>query len=507
TFRREYNIFTAISAKEGLKILDNENIDIILSDQRMPEMTGVEFLQRALNTHPKLNRILITGFTDFTALQNAINQAKIFQYIQKPWQESDLRTTIEDAIKVTALEKANKKLSKELLKANEKLIKTNKKLEIAKNKAEESDRLKSVFFSNISHEIRTPMNGILGFSRILCQGDITDVERTNFVNIIIKSGEQLMHIIDDIIEIARIEVANIKIDNNALYIDKFLKNIIEVYNNNFDVDKIKIKLINDIKQDDNYIITDEFKLRKIIQNLIDNSRKYTEKGFINVHCKRIGDKIKICVKDSGIGVNLEMKEIIFERFRQEDENLTRKFGGLGLGLSIVKKNVELLGGKIELESEKGKGSNFFFEIPYKKAIKKENILITKTNENKKKKSTFTILIAEDEQLNFLFFKTILEKMERNFNIIQAKNGIEAIEISKSNKEIDLILMDIKMPLMDGLEATKEIKKLNKNLPIIVQTAYVTAEDKENAVIAGCDHFITKPINKDTLTQIFDQYLI
>jgi len=501
TFRREYNIHTAETAKEGLDVLDKEDIDIILSDQRMPEMTGVEFLQEALHKYPKLNRILITGFTDFNALQDAINKAKIFKYIQKPWNESKLKSTIEDALRVYILEKENKELSEKLVKSNEELVKTNKELLIAKNRAEESDRIKSVFFANISHEIRTPLNGIMGFSNILNQEEVTAEDRKKFTNIIIKSGEQLMHIIDDIIEIARIEVSTVKINNSGLNINDFLINIVKSFNIDTSKNNIKVELFNELIEDENNIITDEFKLKKILQNLIDNAKKYTEKGYIKVYCKRDNDKIKICVKDTGIGINTEMHKIIFDRFRQEEESLARKYGGLGVGLSIVKKNVELLGGKINLESEKDKGSNFFFDIPFKK-FKKEEI----NNENKINKNEYTILIVEDEQLNFLFFKTVLDKMERKFKILHAKNGKEAVKTTKENKDIDLILMDIKMPIMNGLEATKEIKAINKNIPIVVQTAYVTAEDRDNAKKAGSECFITKPISKETLTEIFDKFL-
>ncbi len=205
TFRRNYNIYVATSAKEGAEILKNKKIDIILSDQRMPDVSGVDFFKQTLKEYPNINRILITGYTDFKAIKSAINDAKIYQYIQKPWREDDLSATINEALKFYQLEKDNKELSEKLKLANLKLEKTNAKLikssdEIRKEKAEESNRLKSVFLSNLSHEIRTPMNGIIGFSRFLKNADINFAQRVEYSDIIIRSSKKLLRIIDDIVE-------------------------------------------------------------------------------------------------------------------------------------------------------------------------------------------------------------------------------------------------------------------------------------------------------------------
>jgi len=481
----------------------------------MPEMTGVEFLKYSLEAHPQLNRILITGFTDFSALQSAINDAKIFQYIQKPWQEKDLRIVIEEALKIYELEQENMELTAELEETNENLIEinkelrsTNEKLTFAKNKAEESDRLKSVFFANISHEIRTPMNGIIGFSRLLDMPELSEGNIKKYTDIIINSSEQLMRIIDDIIEISRLASTKVKVRLVEMDINSFLNNLIAIYKNETNK-KVSISLTNEFSEKNSRIISDELILNKILSNLIDNAIKYTHEGFVKVSCKKLNNSIEFNVEDSGIGIDPEMQDIIFDRFRQEEESSTRQFGGLGLGLSIVKENVKLLNGKIIVNSEKGKGASFLFTIPYKRAGDKIKIIEKKKNisDNISLQNEYSVLIVEDERVNSVYLETILVDMKLNLKIISVENGQEAVDICKENKEIDLVFMDIKLPVMNGLEATKRIKKFRKKLPIVAQTAYTAHADREKAKLAGCDNFITKPIDIKVLSEIVATYLV
>lgn len=513
TFRREYNIFIAKSAKEGIDILTNNSIDIILSDQRMPEMTGVQFLKYTQKTYPQLHRILITGFTDFSALQNAINDAKIFQYIQKPWHEKDLRNTIEEALRVYKLEQENEKLNSELLDTNENLTKvnlelkeTNEELLISKNKAEESDRLKSAFLSNISHEIRTPMNGIIGFSEILMEHEVPEEQRKEYLGIIIKSCKQLTNIIDDIIEVSRLASSKVKVQFEKLDINFFFNSLIERYSN-LTNNKVDFIANNEIKDIDREIISDEIKLKKILSNLIDNAVKYTSEGYVQVICRKSDDNIVFVVEDTGIGISDEMKEDIFDYFRQEDEESTKEFGGLGLGLSIVRENTKLLNGEIILKSEKGKGSSFLIRIPCKKETDK--IILKKKDEiiesSSSSSSSFTVLITEDEEVNALYLETILKKIIPELKVLKAENGQEAVDICSNNDEIDFIFMDIKMPIMNGFEATERIKKIHNSIPIVAQTAYTTIEDRNKAKLAGCDDFITKPISIETLRETITKY--
>ena len=474
TFHRKYFIHTATNALEGIEILNKEKIDLIISDQRMPGMSGVEFFKQTLKTNPGINRILVTGFTDFNALQSAINEAKIFRYIQKPWKEKDLRGAIENALKVYRLELENKELTDELEKTNKDLIKINSRLRssneeliIAKNKAEESDRLKSVFFTNISHEIRTPMNAIIGFARLLNTDELTDLMIKEYLQIIVDSSEQLLQIIEDIIEASQLRTSRVKVRFKPFDISALLKNLIAIYKDEAN-EKLSIILNNQLNLNDNIIVSDEIKLIKILNNLMENAIKYTSKGYVKLTCKRNLDFIEFYIEDTGIGIAPKNHELIFNRFRQEDENANREFDGLGLGLSIVKDNLKLLNGEIKLISEKGKGATFIVKIPYEKGAdvidsgkQFQAKKIINTLQNK-----YIILIVEDKKSNLQFLKTLLLSLNLNLKIIIAKDGQEAIEICKKNKEISLVFMDIKMPGINGFEATREIKKLRKNLPVI-----------------------------------------
>jgi CheY-like chemotaxis protein len=231
---------------------------------------------------------------------------------------------------------------------------------------------------------------------------------------------------------------------------------------------------------------------------VSNAIKFTQKGYVRLIIENIKyNRYRFCVIDTGIGISGQNQELVFERFAQEDKELSNKKGGLGLGLSIAKENAELLRGNISLESGKGKGSTFTLSIPYKKAGVKS------TDEPKISKQIFTILIAEDEEINYMYLSEILRD---RFKTIHAKNGKEAIDLSLKSNNIDLILMDIKMPDMDGHQATRIIKENNPRIPIIAQTAYSSIFDKKLSLQSGCDDFISKPINKDELLDMIDRYL-
>lgn len=379
--------------------------------------------------------------------------------------------------------------------------KKNSELELikAKEKAEESDRLKSAFLANMSHEIRTPMNGILGFSGLLKDPHLTSEEQQNYIQIIEESGNRLLGIINDIIDISKIESNQVLPIINQTDINEQLQFLFTFFK--AETDKKNIKLISQITETKGpfFIETDREKVYAILTNLIKNAIKFTEIGRIEFGYKINDLFIEFFVKDTGIGIPKEKQSAIFERFIQADSSDKRAFQGAGLGLAISKAYAEMLGGKIWLESTINMGTTFFFSIPLVRAKPD-----SKKDENEKSLplkliKKWNILIAEDDNASGL----LLDKDSAPFSnkITRVSDGRTAIEALKNDPSIDLILMDLKMPEMDGLEATKMIRTFNPSVLIIAQTAFGFEEDKIKALEAGCNDYISKPINKSELEKI------
>ncbi|MCK4661363.1 MAG: response regulator [Bacteroidales bacterium] len=390
------------------------------------------------------------------------------------------------------------------------LINDISELKLARQKLisiEEANKLKTAFVANMSHEIRTPMNAIIGFSEVLLQPDLSVENKQEYLGYIINSGNNLLNIIDDIIDISKIEAGQVKIEKISFNIDHLLFEIYTYYNEKKDknnTQNIDIKYnIND-NYKDIIITTDPNRFRQILTNLIENALKYTNEGYIEIGYNiKNNEYIRFYVKDTGIGIPNDKFDEIFERFGKLEYSENKTNTGTGLGLSISKNLVKLLGGEIWVESNVNKGSTFYFTIPYVTTTNSKNDLIETTitinnNNNNYNWSDKTILVAEDEDDSFLYINEILIKTK--VNILRAKNGFEAIEICRTNNNIDLILMDIKMPEIDGYEAMSQIKKIRKDIPVICQTAYATESEKKKCLEAGCLDYITKPIKTKVLLE-------
>lgn len=383
---------------------------------------------------------------------------------------------------------------------NEELKQSNEELWISKVKAEEANQLKTEFLRNMSHEIRTPMNGIIGFSEMINGKDISEEKRSYYSRIIQSSSHQLLKIIDDILEISKLETKKIYLSEETFCLNDFLMQLFSVFDLKAKERNIALYLYKELPDEQSHIISDKTKLNKILSNLIENAIKYTYEGYIEIKYFHKDNFLHISVKDTGIGISKNNQEVIFERFSQEDRELSNKKGGLGLGLSIAKENAELIGGHIYLDSEKGQGATFTLVIPYKKP--EEYATSSNAISEFSHEDIFTILIAEDEEVNYLY---LVEILNNNYKLIHAKNGKEAVDIFLSSQKIDLILMDIKMPVMDGLKATKMIRESNPTVPIIAQTAYSSESDRDLSLGAGCNDFISKPIKQDDLLNIMSKY--
>ena len=392
-------------------------------------------------------------------------------------------------------------------KAEQALLEKNKELQEAKEKAEESDRLKSEFLANMSHEIRTPMNGIMGFASMLDEENIDPGQKKLYIDIIKNSSNQLMRIIDDILEISILETRQVKVAENKVNLNKLFLELFTQYDHQAKNNKTPLYFKTGLHDYEAIVIADEVKLRKVLCNLIDNAFRYTDEGYIEFGYELKGKELEFYVKDTGIGIAKDKQQMIFNRFSQAGKRITREYGGLGLGLSIAKENTELMGGQIYVESEEGKGSKFVFLIPYKPVKESQDKESADHVPDVDSNSvTPNILIVEDEEINFFYLSTLIKKIGNQINIIHAKTGKEAVDICKERNDIDLVLMDIKLPDMNGLDAIREIRKFAPRLHITVQSAYATFEDKYEAFEAGCNDYLAKPINVDLLKDILNNII-
>jgi PAS domain S-box-containing protein len=377
----------------------------------------------------------------------------------------------------------------------------------AKQKAEEADKLKTAFLANMSHEIRTPMNSILGFSGLLGKDNLVADKKKQYIDIIQNSTRQLLTVINDIIDIAKIEAGQISLAPEPINLNRLCSKIrvfFESERNIMKKDQLKLSFIPGLKDDQCELITDGIRLQQLLNNLLSNALKFTDAGYIRFGYQLLsGKNLLFFIEDTGKGIPADKQEIIFQRFRQEEETFSRQYGGTGLGLSICKGLIELFNGKLWVESTAGKGSVFYFTIPYKPIAsiieKKIEHPELKYKWNKKK-----ILIAEDTESNLFFISELLA--DTGCSILHAINGIKAIEVLKANKGIDLVLMDIQMPEMNGYEATRQIRLFNKRVPIIAQTAYAMSEDRIKSLDAGCNEYLAKPFDRQTLLSLLDQFL-
>jgi len=375
----------------------------------------------------------------------------------------------------------------------------------AKERAEESDHLKSAFLANMSHEIRTPMNGILGFAELLKEPSLTGSKQQKYISIIEKSGERMLNIINDIVNISKIESGQMEVNIQESNINEQIEFIYTFFKPEVEAKGMQFSFRNLLPSKEAILRTDREKVFAILTNLVKNAIKYSEKGSIEVGYNKKANFLEFYVKDTGIGIPKDRQDSIFERFIQADIANKNAYQGAGLGLSISKAYVEMLGGEIRVESKLGKGSSFYFTLPYQS----EAIEVNKTKNEippaqESPVNKLKILIVEDDEVSKELISIVVRKFVKE--IIIAKTGSEAVEACLNNPDIDLVLMDIQLPQMDGYEATREIRKFDKDVIIIAQTAYALEGDKEKAIAVGCHDYLSKPINTDELKQMIIKYM-
>ncbi|MBE0425010.1 MAG: response regulator [Lutibacter sp.] len=385
-----------------------------------------------------------------------------------------------------------------------------RELIIAKEQAEQSDRLKSAFLANMSHEIRTPMNGILGFAELLKEPNLSGEKQQKYIEIIQKSGVRMLNIINDIVDISKIEAGLMLVDIRDSNINEQVEYIYTFFKPEAAAKGLQFLIRNTLPKIEANIKTDREKLYAILTNLIKNSIKFTKEGFIEVGYHLIKDnrtaKLEFYVKDTGIGIPANRQNVIFERFIQADISNLMVLQGTGLGLAITKAYVEILGGNIWVESEEGVGSTFYFTIPCNIELEDEVVIKNEKAaiEEGKIAQNLKILIAEDDKPSSILISLMVEAVSKN--ILTARTGNEAVNICRNNPDLDLILMDIQMPEMNGYEATSQIRQFNKDVVIIAQSAYALSFDRQKALDAGCNDYISKPILKEDLLMLIQKHV-
>ena len=376
---------------------------------------------------------------------------------------------------------------------------------LALEKAKESDCLKSNFLANISHEIRTPFNGILGFLPLMQNDDLTASERDEYIGIINKSAYRLMNTINDIVEISQIQAGQMKLTASRINISSLTDELYDHFKTDAKIKGLEFSINKDLPSNMECIYTDSIKLNSILFVLIGNAIKFSKTGSIVIGLRKNVDYLEFSVKDTGIGISENKLSKIFERFVQVDGSSTRQFEGSGLGLSIAKAYVEILGGNIWVESEEGKGSTFYFTFPYnaesEEEVVVENVVSADIAGNHCK--NLKILIAEDDETAERLMTIKVEKYCEK--VLIAKNGVEAVQICRNNPDIDLVFMDIKMPELNGYEATKQIRQFNKKVIIFAQTAYALTGERERAIEAGCNDYISKPFDQTAFSALMEKY--
>ena len=372
----------------------------------------------------------------------------------------------------------------------------------AKEKAEESDRLKTAFLNNLSHEVRTPLNAITGFSHLLKEKNLDNDKINHLTDVIQESSEQLLGIIDSIVRISAIETGLIDTHLKATNIPAILEKVYRRIEEKASKKLIKLRYHSMLGEEERFVHTDESKLLETLAVFVDNAIKFTDKGHVEFGCRQVSGHIRFYIADTGCGIDEKHQEVIFDRFRQAECSGANIHSGMGLGLPIAKAYVDLLGGEVWFDSSPGAGSTFYFTIPFKTAVDQHY------NKGKEGSSVMkggkTVLVAEDEEYNFYLTREILTF--KDITVLHAWNGEEAVRFVKENPEIGLIFMDIKMPVMGGFEATRQIKQIRPELPVVALTAYALIGDREKALKNGCDDYLSKPVSLKEFEAVVDKFL-
>ncbi len=514
----EFTIEIAESAEEALELLkelaeENVEVPVIIADQIMPSMKGDEMLIQIHSRFPKTLKIMLTGQATAEDVGHVVNEADLYRYIPKPWDENDLCITVKEAIRKYSQEKQLEEQNAELLALNafleEKVRERTVELEAAKEAAEQASRAKSEFLANMSHELRTPLNVILGFSQLMTRDPELSSKQHRYLATINRSGEYLLNLINDVLEMSKIEAGRIVLQEDAFDLYSLLYGLEAMFSIRAQSKHVQLAFSRapDVPQ---YICADEGKLRQILLNLLSNAIKFTHQGEVRLHLSTLADSpdyLCFAVQDTGEGIAADDLNQLFQPFIQTRSGL-RSQEGTGLGLAICRKFIDLMQGQIKVTSTLGQGSTFEFSLPIRRVeaaavqgkTKPKRVIGVEPNQ-----TPYRILVVDDKVDNRELLNNLLQRV--GFETQVAANGHEALDRWQQWNP-HLIWMDMRMPVMDGFEATRQIKSSPNGASTIVIAISASALDLETAQIqnAGCDDYVSKPFQEDTIFSKMAEHL-
>jgi CheY-like chemotaxis protein len=501
------NIKTTTDPRNVPELYSAFQPDLILLDLMMPYVSGFEVMEQLRNMVSKdtyLPILVLTADASDETKKRALSGGAS-DFLSKPFDLVEVGLRIKNLLFTSYLyaqqRNQNLLLEEKVRERTKELELKNEELKIAWEKAEAGNRVKTAFLNNISHEIRTPLNGIIGFGQLLTDPEVSFEDKSYFIEIINESSERLINTITSFLDISLLNSGNMEVTIKEVAPDLIISEIFDKYKILCQKRNLVLSVRLEPGEKTPVVLSDEIMLRKVLYHLVDNAFKFTKEGTIEMGYETDKNEVRFFVKDTGIGIASGLDKDIFKSFTQEYTGHTRGYEGNGLGLPIAKGFLDLLGGKIWFESNKDSGTVFYFTAP----LLKENRNQESIPVMEKIPAKYKILIAEDDDINFQFLNVLLRS--DNIEIVHAVDGVEAVQFCQKIDDFKMVLMDLKMPRMNGYEATGKIKTINRDLPVIAVTAYSEMEDRQKAVQAGCDDFIIKPIKKEILFEKLKKYNI